>query len=120
MWASRPVARAVAIGCRRGGGLIRRAHAGVHRAGALLGTRRNEWKRRLAGAAISSRGFHTNQQQPPAMTDKTDTQDLKALELEHLRAIEATLDEIARDIAEMKAEARQFLTAQELGRAHRS
>jgi len=54
------------------------------------------------------------------MTDKTDTQDLKALELEHLRAIEATLDEIARDIAEMKAEARRFLTAQELGRAHRS
>jgi len=46
--------------------------------------------------------------------DETDTQDLKALELEHLPAIKAELDDIARDIAQMKAEARQFLTAQEL------
>ena len=47
------------------------------------------------------------------MTDDTDTQDFKALELEHLRTIEATLDEIARDIAAMKAEAQQFLAPQE-------
>jgi len=62
-----------------------------------------------------SRRFHTKQKQSPAMTDdETDTQDLKALELEHLPAIKAELDDIARDIAQMKAEARQFLTAQEL------
>ena len=41
------------------------------------------------------------------MTDETDAEDLKALELEHLRAVEATLDEIAREIAEMKAEAQR-------------
>jgi len=50
------------------------------------------------------------------MTDDTDTQDFKALELEHLRTIEATLDEIARDIAAMKAEAQQFLAPQEQSR----
>ena len=51
------------------------------------------------------------------MTNETDTHDLKALELEHLRAIEAQLDEIARDIAEMKAEALQFLAAQDSDQA---
>ena len=30
--------------------------------------------------------------------------------------LQATLDDIARELAEMKAEARQFLTAQELSR----
>jgi hypothetical protein len=53
------------------------------------------------------------------MTDETNTRDLKAsedAELHLLRSIEATLDDIARDIAEMKAEARHFLTAHELSR----
>ena len=56
----------------------------------------------------------------PAMTDETITRDLKATEdveaFHLLRSIEATLDDIARELAEMKAEARQFLTAQELSR----
>ena len=47
------------------------------------------------------------------MTDETDTQGLKALELEHLQAIDAQLDDIAREIAEMRAELQQFLAAQE-------
>src|SRR5262249_12751219 len=85
---------------------------------ALLGTRCkrcNEWE--TAPPSALSRGLHTKQQQSPTMTDETDTQDLKALELEHLRAIEAQLDEIARDIAEMKAEALQFLAAQDSDQA---
>src|SRR5262245_51383204 len=60
---------------------------------------------------LVSQTFHTKQQQSPTMTNETDTHDLKALELEHLRAIEAQLDEIARDIAEMKAETLRFLAA---------
>src|SRR6516164_3800845 len=36
------------------------------------------------GAEIVSRTFHTKQRQSPAMTDETNAQDLKALELEHL------------------------------------
>ena len=50
------------------------------------------------------------------MTDDTDTQDLKTLELEHLQAIDAQLDDIARDIAKMKAELQQFLASQEQSR----
>ena len=54
------------------------------------------------------------------MTDETNTRDLKVSEdaeaFHLLRSIEATLDDIARDLAEMKAEARHFLTAQELSR----
>jgi len=50
------------------------------------------------------------------MTDETDAQDLKALELEHLQAIDAQLDDIARDIAQMKAELQQYLAAEEQSR----
>ena len=50
------------------------------------------------------------------MTDETDAQDLTALELEHLQAIDAQLDDIARDIAKMKAELQQFLASQEQSR----
>jgi hypothetical protein len=54
------------------------------------------------------------------MTDETTTRDLKSSEdaetFHLLRSIEATLDDVARDLAEMKAEARQFLIVQELSR----
>jgi len=56
----------------------------------------------------------------PAMIAETNTHDLKASEdaeaFHFLRSIEAILDDIARELAEMKAEARQFLTAHELSR----
>ena len=54
------------------------------------------------------------------MIAETNTHDLKASEdaeaFHFLRSIEAILDDIARELAEMKAEARQFLTAHELSR----
>jgi hypothetical protein len=52
------------------------------------------------------------------MADETNSRDLKVCEgaqaFHLLRSIEATLDDIARDLSERKAEARQFLTSQEL------
>ena len=109
MLASRPVARAVAIGCRRGGGLIHWAISGPWaRCYATLDVKTAPRGRRNFFTRVSHEAATT-----PAMTDETSTRDLKASEdaeaFHLLRSIEATLDEIARDIAEMKAEAQQFL-----------
>ena len=110
MWALRPVARG-------------RRHRSPPRPPAALSSLLGCSTLDVETAPRGRRNFFTRvSHEPgtiPAMTDETNTRDLKAsedAELHFLRSIEVTLDDIARDIAEMKAEARHFLTAHELSR----
>ena len=108
-----PRGLAVAVGPHRGGGL-------QWAVSSLLGSSTLD----VETAPCRRRNFFTRVSHKPgtmpAMIAETNTHDLKASEdaeaFHFLRSIEATLDDIARELAEMKAEARQFLTAHELSR----
>jgi len=108
-----PRGPAVAVGPHRGGGL-QRAVSSLF-GSSTLDVETVPRRRRNSFTRVSHEPGTI-----PAMIAETNTHDRKASEdaeaFHLLRSIEATLDDIARELAEMKAEARQFLTAQELSR----